>query len=241
MHTFALHQKKYYHVTHTYGCVVGCAAKPVNTVDYAQSSEEIRHDEKLLLQRLTSFEPQNIVMLNQVHGDTIIQIDQPPEKDVPYFADADAMITSLSSVCAVIRTADCVPVFVYDKENHIVGSAHSGWRGTAKNISGKMVQLMCTKYGSLPRDLYAYILPSIGPESYQVQEDVARYFPDDVIERDTGLYLNLWQTITRSLMAENISAENIFNTGECTLIGDETFFSHRAGDKGRNLNFSFLV
>ncbi len=85
----------------------------------------------------------------------------------------------------------------------------------------------------------AYILPSIGPESYEVNQDVARFFPRQTIKRGDSLYVDLWSGIESSLEAAGIPSENIFNSEICKRKNTEEFFSHRFGDTGRNLNFVY--
>ena len=33
-----------------------------------------------------------------------------------------------------IQTADCVPIFMVDKINRLIGLVHSGWKGTKNSI-----------------------------------------------------------------------------------------------------------
>jgi hypothetical protein len=221
------------------GIRVGVVPRAANRIDYKDAPAEIRFKEKLLLKEFTGLDEKRIVMLNQVHGDGIIVLDTYPEENLPWAADADGMITTLSNLCLVIRTADCVPVFVVDENRRVQGAAHSGWKGCRADISGKLVGMMKEKFRCNPKDISAYILPSIGPESYRVNEDVARFFPDDSARRGDGIYLNLWKNVESSLVREGVSAARIYTAARCTLR-DEHYFSHRRGDAGRNLNFAVL-
>jgi polyphenol oxidase len=222
------------------GLTIGVAAKSANPIDYSGEPAVIRAAEKKILGAMTGLDARNILALDQLHGDSIIIIDNAPRNDTLIFGEADGLMTAMTGICLVIRTADCVPVFAYDGARHVLGAAHSGWRGTRMAIARKMVRQMKELYNSSYEDINAYILPSIGPESYTVGRDVADLFPGDIRERNGSLFLSLWQSIERSLRDEGIPGSNIFNAGMCTLIMNEDFFSHRAGDGGRNLNFGFL-
>jgi YfiH family protein len=201
----------------------------------------VRSAEKAFLSRITGAPSRNILALDQRHGDTILIAERPPAEESLIYGEADGLLTAAPGICLVIRTADCVPVFVYDRERRVLGAVHSGWRGTRLAIAGKLVREMRRLHGSSPRDLSAYILPSIGPESYTVGEDVAGFFPGDITARSGALYLDLWQAVGRALTAEGMSAECIFNARLCTLACREEFFSHRGGDAGRNLNFAVMT
>jgi len=99
---------------------------------------------------------------------------------------------------------------------------------------------MVELYGSDPGRLYSFILPSIGPESYEVNSDVADYFPEHTLKIDGRLYVDLWASIEDSCRRWSLRPENIFNTGICNRKNTDEFFSHRFGDRGRNLNFAFV-
>lgn len=220
---------------------IGVIAKTGNTVDYTQCFSFARREEKKILNTFTGINNKNIIFLNQVHQDKIAIVDTPPEKNGTYLCDADGIITSLPKICLVIRTADCVPVFFFDNKNNILGAVHSGWKGCRLSISGKIINKMNHLYGTKYRNIHVFILPSIGPDSYEVKEDVANLFEHDAILKGDKIYLNLWQNIENSLKKNGIPEENIFNSKICTLKNTKEFFSYRAGDSGSNLNFGFMI
>jgi YfiH family protein len=219
---------------------MGVTGRGINSVNYDLSDSEIRTAEKKILNDITGIITRRIVMLEQVHGDNIIHVVGYPTSDPPSVAEADGLITALKGVMLVIRTADCVPVILYDPEREVLGIVHSGWKGTMLNIAGKCIKEMKSIYSSDPENISAFILPSIGAESYEVNKDVADFFPEDTIIRDGRLYVDLWKSITDSLMKEGIKPAAIFNPYICNRINHREFFSYRFGDKGRNLNFAFM-
>ena len=223
------------------GLIVGVAGKRANPAEYGESPEAVRSAEKAFLSRICGAPARSILALDQLHGDTILIVEGPPAQERLIYGEADGLLTAVPGICLVIRTADCVPVFVYDRARCVLGAVHSGWRGTKLAIAGKLVREMKRLHGSAPADLSAYILPSIGPESYTVGEDVARLFPGDVSERNGTLYLDLWRAVERALTAEGVASGRIFNAHVCTLASQDEFFSHRGGDAGRNLNFAVLT
>ncbi len=217
---------------------IGTIGRVSNTIDYALPSESIRHAEKELVYHVTGVAFERIVMLNQVHGDEIIELAAYPAKDLPWIADADGMITALPALCLVIRTADCVPVFTFDEKKKLLGAAHSGWKGCQLDITGKLIRMMKAK-GSTPSDVSLFILPSIGPDSYRVNDDVARLFPEETVRKNGTPFVNLRKSVMRSALREGIRTERIFHANICTLQ-NESYFSHRRGDAGRNLNFGII-
>ncbi len=219
---------------------LGTAGREGNPVDYSLDSASVRFQEKALLTRQKGLEGRRIIMLDQLHGDLLHTVTDYPTEDLPWAAGADGLITTLPGICLVIRTADCVPVFLFDPRQRIIGAVHSGWRGCRLNIAGKMARTLISDYGCRPSDLVACLLPSIGPESYQVNEDVASHFPGHVSRENSHILLNLWSQIEDSLTEAGILRENVYNTRLCTLQNSNRFFSHRGGDAGRNLNIAYI-
>lgn len=220
---------------------IGVAAKAVNHIDYSSEFDIIRNHEKALIKKITKIDQKDILMLNQIHKDDIILIDNPPKEESLYIASADGMITNICELCLVIRTADCVPVFAFDIKKNILGVAHSGWRGCNLLVSQKLVRKITRVFGSEYKDIYVFILPSIGPNSYSINKDVAGLFKKDIIIKNNKIFLNLWENIENSLIDEGISRENIFNARKCTLLNKNDFFSYRNRELGRNLNFGYIV
>jgi copper oxidase (laccase) domain-containing protein len=101
-------------------------------------------------------------------------------------------------------------------------------------------------FGSRPADLQVGIGPSIGPEHYQVGEEVVAQVREvfgqeaGVIRRaaDGSAYFNLWEANRRLL--ERAGVEQIEIAGICTYERTDEFFSHRA-EKGRTGRFGAVM
>lgn len=215
---------------------VSVAAKNCNTTRYTMPKDEIRKTERYIIHFETGISPQRIHFLEQFHGDTIVEIsalsDTAPQP-------GDAMISCEPGTCLVIRTADCIPVMLYDLTQKCIAAVHSGWRSTRKNITGKVVCRMINSHGCTPGAIRALILPGISMDSYEVSEDVALQFPGHYIQTANTYYLSLQSAIRAALRAEGVAEENIHASFYDTFAHNTLFFSHRKGDEGRNLNFIY--
>ena len=119
--------------------------------------------------------PMRVVQAHQVHGDRVAVVtsaDTTREELEGY----DALVTDVPGVAIGARTADCIPVLMYDPVHRAVAAVHSGWKGTVLKIAAKTLAVMASKYGTHTADILAVIGPGIGPDSFQVGPEVAEAF-----------------------------------------------------------------
>lgn len=176
----------------------------------------------------------------QVHGDEILEAQGGVEasKSCP---DADAYITDEKDLPIAIRTADCVPVFIFDPLHRVIGLAHAGWRGTYKSVAAKTVQRMQEKYASQPSDLKIMLGPSIRECCYQVGEEFRHYFPTYVRDRGGYLYADVVGANQDQLLKAGVRQDNIFDSGVCTCCNKDYFSFRRDGSKaGRMISIMML-
>ena len=176
------------------------------------------------------------VFPKQTHTATtkVISDDFFSEKGDPlqYLLDTDALITNLKGICIAVKTADCVPVLLYDPRKKVVAAIHAGWRGTAQNIVFKTVQKLKDEFDTDPSDLIAGIGPSISPGAYEVGSDVYNQFDPmfyedtDPLQTDKKL-LNLWKANHQQLIMGGVNSQNIEIAQLCTWSDSELFFSAR--------------
>ncbi|MCL5256876.1 MAG: peptidoglycan editing factor PgeF [Chloroflexi bacterium] len=185
----------------------------------------------------------------QVHGDHIEVVSAAPARQERhlYFPATDALVTNLSGITLLSLHADCVPVLLYDPEERVVGLAHAGWKGTILRIAGKTVTKMVETFGCRPENILAAIGPSIGPQCYEVGEDVVtavreEFQHDALLLSRTGSQwsFDLWAGNRLSLLEVGVLPENIEDSGICTHCRHNEFFSHRA-EKGSAGRFGALV
>ena len=86
----------------------------------------------------------------------------------------DALITNVPGYCVCVTTADCVPVLLYDKKQHVVAAVHAGWKGTVKHIVSNVMDHLNKMFGTQGEDVIACIGPSISLESFEVGDEVCQ-------------------------------------------------------------------
>ena len=119
--------------------------------------------------------PTRVVQAHQVHGDRVAVVTSAgtTREELEGY---DALVTDVPGVAIGARTADCIPVLMYDTVRRVVAAVHSGWKGTVLKIAAKALAVMASKYGTQPKDILAVIGPGIGPDSFQVGPEVAEAF-----------------------------------------------------------------
>ena len=182
----------------------------------------------------------------QVHGNDVI-IAQTPVRGRRWLAYADAMGTDKAGTTLSMRFADCVPLLFFDPVRGVIGMAHAGWRGVVSGMAANTIQTMTQSYGCKRADIQALIGPSIGPDCYQVGEEVVTavhaYFGsyEGLIRRsesDGSAYLDLWAASALDLRRAGI--EQIETAAICTAANTHEFFSHR-GERGRTGRFGAVM
>ena len=199
--------------------------------------------------------PYYVVQPHQVHGCEIREVTDPMTTRAQ-LEGVDALITNVPGVAISVRTADCIPVLLYDAVHRAVAAVHAGWRGTVQHISQKTIEVMRQLYGTDAKELYAVIGPGIGPDSFQVGPEVADEFlkagfpmgeiledcgpknPTDDNPMNGGLHIDLWKANQWLLRQAGVKPQNIQVSGICTYRNNDRFFSaRREGIKcGRIIN-----
>ena len=119
--------------------------------------------------------PYPVIQGHQIHEARVAFIDRPgmTREELEGY---DVYVTTLKGVAIGVRTADCVPVLLYDPVKKVVAAVHAGWKGTVLHISEKTVEMMIIKYGFHVEDIRALLGPSSGPDSFQVGPEVVERF-----------------------------------------------------------------
>jgi polyphenol oxidase len=143
--------------------------------------------------------------------------------------DGDGHLSLERGTGMAVSIADCVPVFVAHPSGAIA-LLHSGWRGTAARIVERAIDLMAA-CGIPSVELFVHLGPAICGKCYEVSPDVYQRVTGLSVERATPVDL-------RAVIADHArlrGVRRISASASCTRCDNDRFFSHRAGDQGRQL------
>jgi YfiH family protein len=143
--------------------------------------------------------------------------------------EADGHFASKRGTAMAVTVADCVPIFVA----HPSGATqvlHSGWRGTVASIL-KVGLTVMKAAGHRLADARIHLGPAICGKCYEVSPDVYEQLTGRNPGKPTPVDL-------RAILAGQATAcgvDRITISPLCTRCNNDRFFSHRAGDPGRQL------
>jgi len=184
----------------------------------------------------------------QVHGpDYVVVNSSHADQGRIQELKADAMLTNDPKVSLFMRFADCTPILLFDPVKNVVGIAHAGWQGTVKRTAGNLVRGFQEVYGCDPKDIIAGIGPSIGPDHYEVGQQVidqVRVAYQDTHEllfhpiNGGGWAFDLWEANRSDLRGAGV--QNIEGSQLCTACDTHQWFSHRA-EHGKTGRFAAVI
>ena len=160
----------------------------------------------------------------QVHGTRALNFVE-VEKDTP----GDAVYTNTPKQPCGILVADCLPIIVASEEGNEVAVAHAGWRG----LSAGILENTLAKFETSSKQLEVFIGPGIGPNYFEVGNDVLTEFT-----KYDSMYQLAFKKISAekwladlSLLAElrlqNLKVKKISTSSYCTYENSDLFFSYR--------------
>ena len=175
----------------------------------------------LLLRRYNL--PSAPVWINQTHSNTSVDADS-----ISSIVNADAIYSrTLGTVCGVL-TADCLPVFVCNKEGTAVGIAHAGWKGLVDGIIESLIE----SFNCNGEDLIVHLGPAISQLSFEVGSEVKsqylsrnKNFESCFTYLNNKYYLDLYgaaRVVLKSFGVISISGGN-----RCTYKESDQYFSYR--------------
>ncbi len=200
------------------------------------TQEDLKEDKKF-----ASFQT---VEMRQEHSRRVFYLEGPPADRLA----GDGLVTAAEGLLLIIKTADCLPVFLVDIKNRAVGAVHCGWRSTCQEILLTAFNLMKEKFGSQAENLIAALGPCIERDCYEVGLEVfenfsAAGFATDLIflpSKNRGrFYLDLrkanWWLLVERL---RLNPDNIFQLNQCTFCHPGLLSFRRNKEKDlRLINF----
>lgn len=184
---------------------------------------------------------------HQVHGTVTKVIDEEflelsPLEQALLLDGVDALCTNIPDICIAVKTADCIPVLIYDDTLHVVSAVHAGWKGTVQRIVERNIDVLVQTYGCSTANLHAIIGPGISLQSFEIgdevyerfneagfpMEKIAQRFPARLPNSDVKekWHVDLFECNRLQLIDKDIDSSNI-HVANIDTFTNEAFFSAR--------------
>lgn len=188
----------------------------------------------LFYKALNVFEDK-VVFLKQIHSHHILIIHKEVDFNPSQSFEGDAIITDQPGLPIAVRTADCLPIILFDQRKKTIAIIHAGRRGTFLGITKRVVEKLREEFDSDPADILAGMGPSIKSCCYEVKKDVTevlkrefsnwKRYIKETQDKKHSLDLDLMNS--DQLRGEGVPEKNIINAGLCTCCHRKGFYSYR--------------
>ena len=171
--------------------------------------------------------PSAPIWINQTHSKMSVNADS-----ISSIVNADASYSKKPGTVCGILTADCLPVFICNKEGTIVGIAHAGWRGLVEGVIESLIEsLDCNG-----EDLIAHLGPAISQLSFEVGGEVeSQYlsknqnFKNCFAYLNNKYYLDLYEAAR--IVLKGLGVNSISGGDRCSYKESDQYFSYRRDGK----------
>jgi len=189
-------------------------------------------------------EGKKLIYGNQTHSINVEKVDS---KISELTDDCDGFITKEKDVLLFTAYADCLPIYVYDKKNRVIGSCHAGWKGSFDGIQVNLIDRLKEEFDSKVEDLIIALGIGIAMEDYEVgKEFVENYrakYGDEIVEKvftkkEDKFYYNNIEFNKIKLVEKGVLEENIVCGKETTF--DKEFHSFRRDKEKSGRNGAFI-
>ncbi len=161
--------------------------------------------------------------INQTHGIHAVTLEQESSRD------ADAAITRVRGIVAVVMTADCLPILICNRDGNEVAAVHAGWRG----LQAGVIQAALAKMKSPSGKLLAWIGPGISQACFEVGAEVRAAFIDSMQDGQPFFKANRkghWLCDLAGLAELVLKRQgviDVYRAPNCSYRDAELFFSYR--------------
>lgn len=164
-------------------------------------------------------------------------------------ANTDGLYTFDKNIVLCSFSADCVPVFLYDETRGMIGAIHSGWQGTVKEITKKMLDHLVTVEQLDPQNICVHIGMALSQQRFEVDRDVydqfvALGYADDFMyfnEATNKYHIDNQLTVKQQCMLAGVPDENVTIDRTCTFDSDEGFSYRQDRQAGRHLSYIYRL
>lgn len=184
----------------------GVSKAPFDSFNLAEHVNDNVSDVKKNRQKLLNHLPAQPIWLNQIHSNTVVDA-----ASSIIGMNADGSYSTRDNVVCVVMTADCLPVLMCNRQGNAVAAIHAGWRGLLDGILEQGIHQLLNASLCLPEDVRIWFGPAIGPEMFEVGDEVRQAFLDKEAANKASNKLKTADCFIPSKTGSRSHKENIFH------------------------------
>lgn len=193
---------------------------------------------------LCGLDSQDLVEAEQVHAHRVAIVGRADRGSV--IAGVDGLLTADRGIALGIRIADCLPVYLYDTANQVIGILHAGWRGLLRGVIQSGLDSCVQEYGSSLGTVEVLIGPSIRACCFEVGQEVAEQFSPDHADAinyssDGVIHIDLTRVATSILLGSGIKATHIEVSLDCSYCMSDSYHSYRRDGSASSRMLALIV
>ena len=173
-----------------------------------------------------------IMHARQVHHAHIL-VHGEPQSGIVIRPDADGHVTNQAGLLLAVSVADCVPVFLIVDRSRSVALLHAGWRGAAAQILHRVIAQLLKLAGGALDGIHCHLGPAICGNCYEVGPEVHEALGQPRPGSNTPI--DLRRLLREQAVELGLPLAQVSQSQLCTRCDNSLFFSHRAGDRGRQM------
>jgi len=182
----------------------------------------------------------DLIFAEQVHSNNVYLC--PPGVGGYVKLKTDGLISRTPGKILVIKTADCVPILIYNPEQEQVGAIHAGREGLMKGIIEETFKFFTPSSSivgigpHIRKCCYSFNKKKEAPLNFIFQEPWKKYLQG----RNNKFYFDLTKLAEDKLLKVGVKKENIEDSGICTFCERKRFYSVRrlAEEKAKGQNLT---
>lgn len=169
---------------------------------------------------------QDLVSLNQVHGNTTIIARSPSVRE----KDADGVLTDQPELTLTIRVADCQSFVIYAPKQQVIGLLHAGWKGLVNGAIPAFFLKMQNEWNIDPATVLVGAAPSLCMNCAEFTDPASELIGIDP-KFFNGRHADLCAIANDQLLRCGILPEHMERMPDCTKCQSNAYWSYRGGDR----------
>lgn len=170
----------------------------------------------------------DVSYMKQVHGSRVHKV----RSGGMYVGDG--LVTGSKGLILAVKTADCMPILLYDRKKGLAAAIHMGWRSAREGILGNI--------GEDLSSFTAVLGPALRKCCYEVGDEFLGFerMGPFIKKRKGKLYFDPASFAVGELLKRGLEKKNLFDPDICSYCSSLSLHSHRrtrGNSKARTISF----